>query len=674
MFGGGTPVLLCGLGVAMALLVVELRSPYAFCQDDNRDYFLPLWSHATRAVSHGELAEFNFHQSLGSPNLGAGQPGALNPMAIACVGASRVLWGHPFAAMDVFAGVHLLLAALGGLYLGRVLRLAPLASVFLGMAWALNPACISLGRSWIHTVVLQAALPWIIGALVGLIRRPLKRDLVVLVVAHLALFLVGYVQWLVVVAALEAGVLALAAVLGLRRAVRRALPWLLVAAALTATLSLPLLLPMLHQAAVSADRAGVLTYGLFGAQALPFGSLWNGLIVPWRRVAEVTGRAPFIEVASPPGWAHLGYLVPIGVGAAPFLWRRRSGNPIRRWWIVFVSLAVVLLAWATGLLAPVLYHVPLLNRFRWPFKLYPLFALAMLVASSLGVSLLVLGWATSRSRRCLLGAAGAVVAANLVWVVQGGEPEGFFTHTDPLPLQEPAPLDWRDGRLATFGFDTAPGQRGPTAAGLGFNYATLWGLWHFGGYEPLASVSTRLASLHLNVEASFLSPPRPELVSYLRAWAVRWYVVDPTVDGRVGGALREQGLRVARREPGRIVYEDPSAAPLAKASGPRCRVSGSLGATTNSLTVPVSCPDGGQLRLAVLRSPGLSASAEGEATRLESDEMGRIVIAVPPGARRIRLEYRAPYFRAGILLSVALLTGLGAFLWLRRSSLVTSRG
>jgi hypothetical protein len=584
------------------------------------------------------------------------------------------VWGHPFAAIDVFAAVHLLLAALGGLYLGRVLRLDSLASVVLGVGWALNPACVSLGRSWVHVVVLQAALPWIIGALVGLVRRPLRRDLVVLVVAHLALFLVGYVQWLVVAAALEAGVLALAALLSSRRGVGRALPRVLAAALLTATLSLPLLLPMLHQAAVSADRARVLTYGELTAQPLPAGSLWNGLLVPWRRLAEVTGRAPFVEVASPPGWTHLGYLVPIGVCAAPFLWRRRSRGAMRRFWLVFVSLGAVFLAWAMGLLAPVLFHVPVLNRFRWPFKLYLLFAFAMVVASAVGASLLARTWAAAKGRRRLLGVAVALHALNLVWVVQGSDHEGLFTHTDPLPLRESARFDWRDGRLATFGFDSAPGERGPTAAGLGFNYATLWGMWHFGGYEPLASVTSRLATLQLNLEASFLGPPRPELVEYLRAWAVRWYVVDPRVDDRGGGVLREEGLRMAWREAGRIVYEDPAAAPLATASGPGCRVGGPPRATTNTLTVPVACPEGGRLRLAVLRSPGLSATADGEATRLESDEMGRTVIAVPAGARSVKLEYRAPYFRAGVLLSVLVLTGLGGFLWLRRLFLVAARG
>jgi hypothetical protein len=658
----------------VALVFLEARFPYAFCQDDNRDYFLPLWTHAARALSHGELAEFNFHQSLGSPNLGAGQPGALHPLVIACVWASRIGWGHPFAAIDIFAAVHLLLAALGGLYLGRVLRLAPLASLFLAVGWALNPACVSLGRSWIHAVVLQATLPWITGALIGLVRRPLRRDLVVLVVAHLALFLVGYVQWLVAVAALEAGLLALAAGLSSRRAVWRALPRVLAAALLTVTLSLPLLLPMLHQAAASADRARGLTYGQFTAQALPAGSLWNGLLVPWRRLAEVTGRAPFVEVASPPGWTHLGYLVPIGVCAAPFLWRRRSRSARRRWWVIFVSLGVVLLAWAMGFLGPLLFHVPLLNRFRWPFKLYLPFAFVMVAASSLGLSLLLRRRATSTGRRRLVGMAVALHAVNLVWVVQGGEYQGLFTHTDPLPLEERARFDWRDGRLATFGFDIVPGQRGPTAAGLGFNYATLWGMWHFGGYEPLASVNTRLATLHLNLEASFLEPPRPELVDYLREWAVRWSIVDPRVDDRVGGVLREKGLHVVRREADRIVYEDPAAGPVAKASGPGCRVRGPLRATTNTLTVPVACPDGGRLRLAVLRSPGLSASAQGETARLESDEIGRTVIAVPAGARWVRLEYRAPYFRSGVLLSVLLIAGLGVFVWLRRFSFVASRG
>ena len=69
-----TVALLVILGAFFAAL--ELKAPYYFLQDDNRDYSLPLWVGSARALAAGELGEFNFYQSLGMPLLSSGQSSA----------------------------------------------------------------------------------------------------------------------------------------------------------------------------------------------------------------------------------------------------------------------------------------------------------------------------------------------------------------------------------------------------------------------------------------------------------------------------------------------------------------------------------------------------------------------------------------------------------------------
>ena len=658
-------VLFACLGVALGFTAVEVKFPYAFCQDDNRSYSLPLWVHATRAASFGEIAEYNLHQALGTANLATGQPAALYPATIACVWASEAFWGHPFAAVDIFAALHLLLAALGGLYLGRALKLGGLASVFLAISWGLNPACFYFGRSWIHVVVAMAALPWMVGALVFLMRRPSRRHMAVLVAAHVGFFLVGHANLFALSVIFESEVVVFAAMArASRREPQQIVPTLLASAFLVATLSLPLLLPMLNQVGRSSERSGALPYRVFAGQALPIGVLANGLLAPWSRLARDTHAAPFLELGAPPGATHLGYL-PLVCILAPLVVGIRRRSSLRRWWIAFVAAAAVSLAWALGLLLPIIYHVPLLNRFRWPFKLDFFFGFGFVVASSIGLSMLVRKAGPSRKWLGVLAAAVLIHGLNLVWADQAGRNQGVSPHADSLPLKAEVEFDWHGGRVATFGFDAKIGVAMPTAPGIGFSYASLWNCWHFGSYDPLTSDLNRKATLGRNYTASFHRVPNANLVAYLRAWSVRWYIVDPRAVARATDPLLASGLRVIERTPERWVFEDPQALPLVETLNAGCRAL-RASATCNSLTVPLRCPDGGRVRIGVLRTPGLEAWVGERSVPLLADDLGRAVVGVPPGTQQVRLLYRAPYFRSGCLLSALLLAGAALFLWLRR--------
>src|SRR5659263_672398 len=63
------------MGLVFTLLlffvIIEIRHPYMFLQDDNRDLGLPNFVHAYRSLMNGEIALFNFHQYLGTPFMGS---------------------------------------------------------------------------------------------------------------------------------------------------------------------------------------------------------------------------------------------------------------------------------------------------------------------------------------------------------------------------------------------------------------------------------------------------------------------------------------------------------------------------------------------------------------------------------------------------------------------------
>jgi hypothetical protein len=74
----------------------------------------------------------------------------------------------------------------------------------------------------------------------------------------------------------------------------------------------------------------------------------------------------------------------------------------------------------------------------------------------------------------------------------------FGTHLDKVPFDEPLKDVFKDGRIIAIGFNiwepdkkNLKGFSYHTAATLGFNYPTLWGLYAFAGYDPLVSKAVK---------------------------------------------------------------------------------------------------------------------------------------------------------------------------------------
>jgi hypothetical protein len=108
-----------------------------------------------------------------------------------------------------------------------------------------------------------------------------------------------------------------------------------------------------------------------------------------------------------------------------------------------------------------------------------------------------------------------------------------------VPLDEPLKNVMNEGRIISVGFDlnepnveNRTGLYSYNAKSLSLNYATLWGLFHFNGYEPMISKHNNEATLGFPRESVsyevFNKTPLP--YDYFRKWGVRWYVVSRNVE------------------------------------------------------------------------------------------------------------------------------------------------
>ena len=610
--------------VALALAALDAVRPYYFLQDDNRDDFLPLFVHNLRALRQGSLALFNFHQFLGIPHLAAGQTGVLYPPIYAALALSRILFGHFFAAIDLLVVGQLAAGAAGAFLLARRLGATEDASFFAAVSWGLCPSAVLVAVFWVKLAPAAMLLPWLILFSLRALERGKPRDLAVLVALRALLFFAGHPEYFVYCVLFES-VFALTA--GERGAPRA---WLL-SFPLTALLASPLLLPMLYEVRWSAGRAGPLSYRMFSNDDARPGAWLAGLVWPLAR-----GASRFVGPGAHLGWCGAALAA---LGAAPAFSSRAP-----RWTRVALALAAVSLVWAFGVLDRPLYLLPLFNRFRFHFKLVFFAQFALILLSARGFS----RWKPAAR---LARLACALQAANLFLVAALTSPGGLIVDSARPPLAEPlAPL-LRGARIASLGRRPAAPAR--YAPGLGFNYATLWGLDHFAGYDPLVPAGNFAEAYGVNEDALLDEEVlAPGFAERLRRWGVRWLVVGADDLPRYADVLRRAGARALTSDAERAVYELPGARPMAyrrEAPGEALPVAFGV----NSARVAVDAPASGLIVLNVFRQAGFSAAIDARPAPIESTPERQLAVRVPAGRHEVVFSFEEPAFLLGLSLAAA---------------------
>jgi hypothetical protein len=659
----GYPLLLAAT-VAAALLAIELRRPYYFLQDDNRDFKLPCLVHNWRALHGGELAQFNFHQFAGIPHLSTGTTGVLYPFGYAATLVSYAVLGQPFGAVDFLVVFHLIAGAIGMFLLLRLITSDRRAAFWGALTYELSSFVIYVSACWDTLSGPAAYFPWMVYFALRLLDGAPRAGSGVLA-AHLLLLFMGYPQSLLHCAVFEVMVFAMLAVLrfpshrtGVASAVwRYAANWVL-----TVIFSLPLLLPMWHQTTISALRKQALPWPEFQDGAFTVGSWFSGLIDPFSNAHYAgTSIANWLP-RSLPYLSHIGYitLVLLVVGLAASF---REALDATRMKYCFICLAGALVSflWSINGFALTMYQIPVLNRFRWPFKLQIHTAFFLVVIAAIGLAWLLGVLKSKWAARSVFAAATVATLANFLLLYLVFPPRLFRTHQERVPLAEPLRERLGERRILSVGYRFEDQK---SANSLGFNYATLWGLQSIAGYDPLVPERNDQVALGLTHMASYLGPPGQLPIAHLRRWGVRWYIVS---NGALEYApvLLKNGMTPYFRDGDRTVYLDSEASPLVcwKLGG----VAGiDYGLTTNTIQADVDSHQEDRLRLRFVSNSFFNASVDGRPTEIATDEYGQMSLRVPAGRHRIVVRYRDRYLVLGTLLAAAAAMFLAGIALVRR--------
>jgi hypothetical protein len=674
------PAMLVVLTLFM-VVVIEITHPYFFLQDDNRVLYLPFYVHNFRALLGGEFPFYNFHQYLGTPV--TIQYAALYPINYIALGLSKLLLGNYFGAMELIAVFHLVVAALGFFSLMRFFELEEISCFFGAIAWTFCGFVIIVGNSWIQTVGFAAYLPWILLFSIKQIYRFDIRCFLILVFLKVCEMLLGYPQLFVYTATFEFITVVMLFVANTKKSAAlttaateiatcptfvKLMSAFIVNYLFVAIITLPLVLQTLHQTSVSANRRQLLSWDEYAAFSYNLKYWFSGLLAPYRPVDTVTQfELHFIS--------HIGYLtiIFILIAITP-LSRMTSGLLINyknrvggKEILVFCLLALLSLLWAGDIIVTkILYYVPLYNRLRFPFKVAFFTSFYLVIIATFGFDMFY------DKMKSIKGISRNVVAilfpiilifhiSNFLTLYAAAPQKMFSRHSDPVPFDEPLKEKFTDGRIVSASLDDVfDGEKivpGFSAPLLGFDYATLWGVFHFGGYDPMVSEKAQVAALGIKNNPVYNLPANepfsmpPETFAYFRKWGVKWYVVNNAIP------LNDDGvLKLFSRDRHRNVLMDPSAKPLVYwQNDPYNSNDIRYKFKTNSIEVEYMSTAGGTIIINTLHHPFFSAQVDGKALLITETDDNQVSISVPKGQHRLFLKYCDKYFIFGSVVSAVFL-------------------
>jgi hypothetical protein len=303
--------------------------------------------------------------------------------------------------------------------------------------------------------------------------------------------------------------------------------------------------------------------------------------------------------------------------------------------------------WGLNLLALPLYFVPVLNRLRWPFKIQVFTSFFLVSAAAVGLAWLLSSLRGRKLSNAVFAAAMAVTVVNCLALYVGKSPRLIREPAESLPLSEPLASKLAHGKIVSLGY--AP--YGWSASSLGAGYATLFGLYHLAGYDPLVADANLDSALGMHFVPELNRPLDAKAVAHFRRWGVRWYVIA-AYSTVYPPLLESYGIRPVYRDTARAVYYDSAAAPLFSWSGmDPSGIEARMG--VNAVSLETSNGHSGLLTMNLVYNRFFSAAIDGRPAEIARSAEGQMTVQVPPGAHRIAVRYRDPYLRYGTVVAAA---------------------
>ena len=553
------------------------------------------------------------------------------PPLYLALGLSQLAAGHLYHGIDILVSLHLLAAAVGMYVLLRRLRINPAISALAGLLWITYPYVVHTAKGGIVFATLALYLPLNFLLLESLLKQPRLGTALWLAVTKALLFYAGYPQHSFMIMLFETLLLVAVANKQWERGwhirAARMLAAYSVALVAAALLSAPLLLPLITATRQSFERAGPISIQTVANPAVTLAALFRAQLFqfqPW--FLAISTQLLYIGLPS----AIL--LLPLVIPSI-----RKQAGKYRA--TRYLLLALTALALSSSLYA-YFYPLPLFNRFIGPYKYFQFFIFFVTVALA-GTAQGVLDQFKTRRAAPVLLLFALAVFLNIA-TIQRQPLNVIAPHVLDVPprLEALATIKPEAGRVFTVGRRA----ESDSYRYVTYNYATLFGYDHVGGFDALRSRVTNELALGLNIQNVYRSPLTPSLLDYLSSWNVRYIVSDHEL---ATAELPQLNLLSAVEQV--YVYENTRALPLVRdPARPDQAVPYRRG--VNGLEMYPVTDEPHTLVVAIAALPNWTYAINDGRARWVTPAAGPIELAVPAGTDKVIVEYVDRQFIKGVVL------------------------
>jgi len=696
-----------------------------------------------------EFPFYNFHQHLGLPIFSIGIIGPLYLPIYPSVLLSKLIWGDPFATIDILIIIHLLLGAVGFFFLLSTILNNDQGACIGGFLWSVSSFVIFLSTGWWIVAGIQGYLPWLIFMTIKLIENDSLKNYIILIILRLLLFYIGYIQYFIYVILFEM-LSFLLFLMGHRIQngsidIIKKVKYYFLSLLFTFFLTLPLLLPMWNHMRSSFIRNQQMNYSDFSSLSFYFFDWIKGLFLPFsyqyynkielgmKRVLPYLSHIGYVSLffittavfslSKKYKWIYRGLITSISVTIATvlltysiifigklmpnastasmtsFIWecwrylpwvfvinlflyilffKKILRSPFSNQYTVTLLTSLILatftLLWTTGTLNPIVYLIPIFNRFRWPFKLNMFLNLYLIILASCGYVHLF------REKNNIFKKLAFPVTFTLLFINFGylylvGPPKNFEIFREHIPFTETRQQELNDGRILSYNFEY---EDTSLSNCLSFNYATLWKLYHFSGYENPMMLKSNYTYSHQYIIETMQNDFNQESfpIDYFRTWGVKYYVMKKRQTSLIQ-VLQGNRCTLAFDEDDRLIYYDKEANPLfywkrnIQEEGIEYQIK------TNTIQISIDTDQPDSLIVNFLYHPFFQTHIDGMKAETRHTQYHQISLFIPKGTHDITIRYTDPYFKYGCILtliSTIIFSFIFIFVRIRRGRLAVKGG
>lgn len=686
---------------------MEMAHPFYFLQDDNGDFYLCMYRHTLRAFSEGEFPLFNFYSNSGVPFFENGQNGALNPFVYISGGLSFLFLGCADATVDIMALLFILLGSIFFYYLLWFFGAGRLSCCMGAVAWGFNSFNIFCGSNWIIIVMTSGCLPLMMLVTLMAAKKPSIKMLVISALPRVLLFYCGHPQFFVYAAFFEFLLLVLY-LIGMGksgRALASAVAEYFASYIPVVLWCLPLLVPMYLAMQASAIRGDTLAFDEFAKLTCDPAAFILGMFFPFFYKDNVlyidengnpykgAGDAPLFLQKN---YGHMGYILAICfvIGLVIVLMnivhrfsaegRKGAVEKDRRLIVMEMVLPLFLLAilWACSEnFNRLVYLIPYLNRFRWPFKLLLYAEFFALIFATMTLSLLVdkvgrkIGKQNAGRTLFVLLLSAETINFALMYalmpvrslnVLNGSskpysdELAGFISDGRYMPVV--FPLDFWDDEGYHRGLDIA--------GTFAYGFPMYYGLHSRTSYHDQMESETT-AAYNGCIEAGYSDSISgicqyldENLIGNMRETGVNWYISSSDYRNMTEPVMAGFGIVPVYDDGRRVVYYDPEAMPLVYTSesgdGGNIYIRG-LEFTESINELSTVTPDdfaGGTVTANFIYNRNFHAYVDGKEVPVIADEYFRMSTEVPSGSHAVIWTYEDRCFNICICITAIFTIGV----------------